>query len=295
MIINASGRCDIAAFYMPWMIERLQAGFVDVRNPFYPSQVSRVDLSSMDAIVFCTKNPLPLLDYQKELSPWPIMIQVTLTPYRKEIEPNVINKREVLKAVVQLAARYGDKAVQIRYDPIFLSKTYSLEYHKMMFERLCEQLNGSISVVIISFLDLMKNTRKHQQEMDLLDMDEVNMQEMGEALAKIAQRYHIKLKTCAEAVNLTAYGIENSPCFGIQQFYDLTGKIKKFKKGHLRKHCECIEMVDIGAYNCCSHFCRYCYANYDESRILKNKQQHDPHSTMIIGNIQAGDIIKKRK
>ena len=40
MIINTGQRTDIPAFYSEWFVNRLKAGFVCVRNPYDPSQVS---------------------------------------------------------------------------------------------------------------------------------------------------------------------------------------------------------------------------------------------------------------
>ena len=58
MILNVSGRTDIIAFYTPWLINRLKEGFVDVRNPFNPKLMSRINFDDVDAIMFCTKNCL---------------------------------------------------------------------------------------------------------------------------------------------------------------------------------------------------------------------------------------------
>ena len=67
MILNVSGRCDIVAFYTDWFLKRYREGFVDVRNPFYPKQVSRIYFEDVDLIVFCTKNPKPIVPYLKEI------------------------------------------------------------------------------------------------------------------------------------------------------------------------------------------------------------------------------------
>ena len=68
MILNVSGRTDIVAFYTDWFMKRYHEGFVDVRNPFNPKLVSRIDFSYVDAILFCTKNPIPILNKINEIN-----------------------------------------------------------------------------------------------------------------------------------------------------------------------------------------------------------------------------------
>ena len=125
MILNVSGRCDIVAFYTDWFLKRYREGFVDVRNPFYPKQVSRIYFEDVDLIVFCTKNPKPIVPYLKEIHK-PILFQVTLTPYKRDVEPNVIKKEEIIESIKQISNELGREFVSVRYDPIFISKKYSL-------------------------------------------------------------------------------------------------------------------------------------------------------------------------
>ena len=63
MILSASRRTDILAYYSQWLINRLHAGFVLTRNPMNHAQVSRIALSAdvIDCIVFWTKDPLNML------------------------------------------------------------------------------------------------------------------------------------------------------------------------------------------------------------------------------------------
>ena len=76
----------------------------------------------------------------------------------------------------------------------------------------------------------------------------------------------------------------------------ITGKTNKKKwKARKNKNCNCVEMVDIGSYNTCKHFCKYCYANYDEKKVENNYLKHDPNSSLLIGKITESDIIKIRK
>ena len=135
MILNISGRTDIVAFYTPWFINRYKEGFVDVRNPIYPKLVSRIYFNDVDLIVFCTKNPHPILPFLKVINK-PILFQVTLTPYKKDIEPNVFNKKQVIEDIKEISNLLGKENVYVRYDPIFLSKKYSLEYHIKAFEKI---------------------------------------------------------------------------------------------------------------------------------------------------------------
>lgn len=118
MILNVSGRTDIVAFYSKWFMNRYKEGFVDVRNPFNPNSVSRIYFEDVDVILFCTKNPIPILPYLKEITK-PILFHVTLTPYKKDIEPNVPDKTTIIEAIKKISDIIGIDHVSIRYDPIF--------------------------------------------------------------------------------------------------------------------------------------------------------------------------------
>ena len=69
MLISASRRTDIPAFYSQWFINRIAAGYCAVPNPFNRKQISYISLSpeDVDAIVFWTRNPKPLLAHLQEL------------------------------------------------------------------------------------------------------------------------------------------------------------------------------------------------------------------------------------
>ena len=156
MVLNVSGRTDIVAFYSDWFIERYKEGYIDVRNPFYPKLISRIYFKNVDLILFCTKNPIPILDKLKYIDK-PILFHVTLTPYKKDIEPNVLPKGIIIEAIKKLSKVIGIDNLTIRYDPIFISEKYNLDYHIKAFDKLCSLLNGYVNKIIVSFIDDYKN------------------------------------------------------------------------------------------------------------------------------------------
>jgi len=294
MILNISGRTDIIAFYSKWLRNRFEEGFVDVRNPFNPKLVSRIYFEDVEAIMFCTKNPIPILPYLKEISK-PIVFHVTLTPYKKDIEPNVPDKKKIIEAIKKISKIVGKDYLFIRYDPIFISSKYTLQYHQKAFKKLCQSLDGYVKRIIISFLDDYKNVRKNQNILNAKIMQKEDYQEIGLSFSQIAKQHHMTVQTCFEEENLVEYGFVKGECFSKEMAYQLTKK--EYKKWTARKErkCECVELVDIGAYNSCTHLCKYCYANYDEKKVFNNQKMHDPTSSLLLGTLNSDDKIVRRK
>ncbi len=290
MILMVSGRTDVVAFYTPWFMNRYHEGFIDVRNPFNPKLVSRINFSNVDLIMFCTKNPKPIIPYLKEINK-PIVFHVTLTPYLKDIEPNVPNKKEIIEDIKKISNIIGIDNLYIRYDPIFISDKYNISYHKKMFERMCMLLNGYVKNIIVSFIDDYKNVRNNMKYIKCRDFTENDYREIGLSFSKSAAKYNMTVQTCFEDRNLSEYGFKVGECLSHELAYILTGK--KYPNWSARK-CNCVQMVDIGMYNTCKHFCKYCYANYDEKSVKNNIERHNPNSSLLIGELNNDDIIKER-
>ncbi len=294
MILNISGRTDIVAFYSNWLMNRLKEGYIDVRNPFNPKMVSRIMISDVDLLFFCTKNPIPILDKIKAINK-KIYFHVTLTSYKKDIEPNVPDKKEIIEAVKKLSKMIGKENIVIRYDPVFINDEYTIDYHVKAFDKLCSLLDGYVEKILISFIDDYKNVRNNYKVLNYKKIDENDYKTIGTCFSKSARKHNISVHTCAEVRNLVEYGFIKDECMSKELALKLTGKT--FKKWKARKNvpCECIEMVDVGVYNSCKHFCKYCYANFDEKKVNDNYLKHNPNSSLLIGELEDDDIIKIRK
>ena len=293
MILMVSGRTDIIAFYSKWFINRYKEGYVDVRNPFNPKLVSRISFDYVDGIMFCTKNPIPILPYLKDIDK-PILFHITLTPYLKDIEPNVPDKKSIIDSIKKVSKIVGKENTVVRYDPIFISDKYNLEYHKKVFTRMCKQLNGYIDKIIVSFIDEYKNVKKNIKELNYHEPTEEQYKEIGLSFSSIAKDNNMTVQTCFEDRNLIEYGFIKGECLSQEVAYKLTGKTYPKWKARKENKCNCVQMVDIGTYNSCKHLCKYCYANFNEKQVDDNYQKHNPNSSLLIGELQDDDIIKER-
>ena len=290
MVLNVSGRTDIVAFYSDWFMNRYNEGFVDVRNPFNPKLVNRIYFNDVDLILFCTKNPLPIVDKIAKIDK-PILFHVTLTPYLNDIEPNVIPKGKIINAIKKISNIIGMENIYVRYDPIFINDKYTIEYHIKEFDRMCNLLNGYTNHIIISFLDIYKNVINNK--LVYKELNDSDYEKIGINFSNSAKKNNMTVQTCAEKNNFIKYGFKKDECLSFNLVYKKTGKtrLKKWKE----RSCNCVEMVDIGAYNTCVHYCKYCYANYDQDKVKNNILKHDKNSSLLIGKLGELDIIKIRK
>jgi len=297
MIINTGQRTDIPAFYSEWFAGRLREGFVCVRNPYNPYQVSRyrLDPAVVDCIGFCTKNPSPMFRYMDLLSGYGQFWFVTITPYGRDIEPNVPDKHKIIEDFKTLSGIVGKNSICWRYDPIFITDTYTEEYHISAFSQICEALSGYTDTVVISFIDLYPKVRKNLP--GVVQVTKEQRLRLGKAFIDIAGRYGLTVKPCAEGDELKIYGADTGGCMTLATYEKAIGKrlVPPVKLKGARSECACYLACDIGAYNTCLHLCRYCYANYDASEVLATSKTHDPKSPFIIGNYLDTDIIHEVK
>ncbi len=292
MVVNVSGRTDIVAFYMGWFLNRLEDGYFLIRNPFYKDLVHRINCEDIDMFVFCTKNPENLLKNVERIDK-PFVVHVTITPYEKDFEPNVPNKALILENTKRLSRIIGKERMFIRYDPIILNDKYDLDFHIKAFKRLVEELNGFTNSIIVSFVDEYKNVRSNKEVLKNREVTREEMALIGQNFVDSASLNGMTVQTCGEMDTLFEYGFLQEDCVTTSLVERFTGKTIKEKWNARRdKNCNCIHMYDIGDYNSCKHFCKYCYANYSEKDIVTNNSLHDEFSPLLIGHIKSTDTIK---
>lgn len=297
MILNTGNRTDIPAYYSKWFYNRIREGYVLTRNPYNPNQVMRYHLHPdvVDCISFCTKNPEPMLDGMGQIADFKQMWHVTITPYGKDIEPGVPDKERVMESFKRLSGIVGMNSISWRYDPIFITDTYSLDFHIQTFEQMAKNLSGYTDNCVISFIDLYAKTKRNFP--GVREVSAKDRTTLAKEFVKIGEQYGIEIRSCCEGTELAEYGVNVSGCMTkpvIERAIGTSLDMAKLQKP-AREGCDCLLGNDIGMYNTCGHGCLYCYANYDKKTVEQNMRQHDPKSPILIGNVTADEEIREAK
>lgn len=294
MILNTGSRTDIPAFYSDWFYNRIREGYVLSRNPYYPTQITKYLLNPevIDMMVFCTKNPAPMFDKLSMLKEFDMFWFVTITPYGKEIEPYVPPKESVIKYFQALSGKIGKGRVSWRYDPVFITERYSVDYHIEQFGQMAEALSGGTQQCVVSFIDLYEKTKRNFQGARRVTKKEQEI--LINAFSEIAGEWGLQIHLCCESAELVRENVDADGCMSRAVFEKALGcRLDVPKKKAARPECNCLLGTDIGAYNTCLHGCLYCYANYDRGTVLENRRLHDPFSPLLIGEVSENDVIKQ--
>ena len=250
MILSVSRRTDIPNYYSDWLFNRLREGFLYVRNPMNPHQISRISLSAqvVDCIVFWTKNPEPMLERLEELKEYPFYFQFTLTGYGTDIEPGVPHKKEeMIRVFQQLSERIGSRRVIWRYDPILFKQVYTPEYHRKAFSQIASALNGCTEKCVISFVDTYAKNRKSMENLKVYDLEKEQLLAFAGSLAEEADRNHMTIASCAEAIDLSACGKK--------QYVFLAHRFHNEYKRYIQGGCDsyrCERRDQVGGVACAS-------------------------------------------
>lgn len=280
MIVSASFRTDIPAFYGDWFRNRFAAGFCRVANP-YGGPPSRVELRrGVDGFVFWTRNAEPFLPALADVAAagLPFVVQYTVTGYPRILERSVPDAARSLDTIRRLAGDYGPRAVVWRYDPVLLSDATPPDWHLRRFAALARGLEGQVDEVTLSFAQIYRKTRRNltlaarAQGFSWRDPDDGEKIRALERFGALAGERGMRLTLCTQP-NLPG---PPARCIDAQRLADVGGRVFAARAKGNRPGCLCAESRDIGAYETCPHGCVYCYAVDRRAAAREALRRHDP-------------------
>ena len=293
MIINTGGRTDTVQYYTQWLLRRFEEGYVLTRNPLFPGKVNRYELTpdKVDCVVFCSKNYKPILPRLHEITDrFNTYFHYTITAYGKDIEPGVPVIDESMETLAELSGLVGKQRIAWRYDPVLLTREYTIGRHMETFERMAAKLAPYIDRCIFSFVEMYRKLEVNMPE--LLPLSVQDMDVLAQGLGAIAEKHDIFIQTCGTNGDFTRYGIHGSGCMTLDIIGGANGIVFKDRKHKgMRQGCHCIESRDIGAYDTCMNGCKYCYANKNPRKAFDNFKLHDPESPLLLGVLKPEDMV----
>lgn len=294
VIISASYRTDIPAFYGQWFRNRFRAGYAKVTNP-YGRQVSRVSLrDGVDGFVFWTRNARPFRTVLEEVrgAGLPFVVQYTVTAAPRALENSVIHPAQAAEDIHFISETYGSRAVVWRYDPILATDMTTRSWHLSTFARLADGLAGQVDEAVISFAAIYRKTERNLSaagraaNFGWADPDDDSKRALATDLAALAAARGMRLTVCSQEA-YTVPGTAPAACVDARRLEDvaagwgLAHRIAAKVKGN-RPGCACHESRDIGAYDSCPHGCVYCYAVASREAAKRRHQAHDPEGEFLI-------------
>lgn len=288
MIISASARTDIPAFYAPWFVARFRAGFAMVRNP-YGGREYRVSLrDGVDGFVFWTRNIRPFSAVLDEIAAaaFPFSVTYTITGAPRALEQAVPTSDDAVAALWDVANRFGARRVVWRYDPVLISTLTPPDWHRENFAGLAAALRGAVDEVTASFAQIYRKTQRNLDAAAGLhgfswrDPDIAEKRALIGDLAAIAGDNGMALSVCSQP-DLVVPGSVAATCIDGARLSDIAGRPLSWRKKGTRAACDCAESRDIGAYDSCPHGCAYCYAVSRRDRAKAFFQGHDPDAEQL--------------
>ena len=296
VIISASRRTDIPALYAKWFINRIRVGWCQVPNPLNLNQLSYVSLKpeDVDAIVFWSKNPAPIIGYLDELDDrgFRYYFQYSLNDYPKDFEPNIPALEERIETFRKISSHLGPRRIIWRYDPIIISNQTPLAFHREKFPKIAAALRGFTTRVMVSLVDYYQKANRRLSTLEgkgfRFDRDAAisrSICDLLKDLADIARFNNMEIFTCAEERDFSEFGMPPGRCIDgklLHELWSLHGHDKK--DPYQRAACMCVISKDIGINDTCIHGCPYCYSTRNLTLAQRRYSEHDPNAPVIWGH-----------
>jgi hypothetical protein len=293
MIISASRVTDIPGLYSEWFMNRIRAGNCLVPSTRNPSDVAQVSLTlqDVDAIVFWSKDPRPLMPALDELDGrgYRYYFQFTLNDYPYELEPLNHTLEERLKTFLDLSRRIGPRRVVWRYDPIIISNRTPYDFHRETFSLLAKALEGATEHAVLSIMFMfgkltpqLVDLEQHGFIFERAIVSSTGMTELLRDLASIAKEHHMEISLCSQAHDFTDFGFVPCRCIDDRLVNSLWGLALPYVKDpSMRRLCRCTASKDIGVGDTCINGCPYCYSVRNKEFARRRYEEHDPHSPAL--------------
>lgn len=281
MILNISFRTDIVAQYAEWLADTLlNKEFIGSRNP-YNNVVQLFPTKDIEGIIFCSKDYSNLLPYILEIDKkYHCRYHYTITPYDKDIEPNIPRWEESWITLRSLALLVGSDKIVWRYDPILLTGRYTKHFIIGRFDEACGEFSKYFNMCTFNFVNVYDKVRKNFPELESVSPED--MDTICKVLGKIANARGVYLQTCI--LKKDYLGIHNEGCITPATL----GLNIKPTKAPLLNNCMCtVHTYGIGDYNTCKGGCKYCYAT-----SYVDKTPNIMSSYLPVGDIKATDTVR---
>ena len=297
MIVSASYRTDIPAFYGPWFRARLAAGRCQVANPYggAPATVS-LRPEDVEGFVFWTRNVGAFQEHLAEVKRrgWPFILQMTVTGYPRALDASTIAAGQAIAQFKEIARRFGSAVPVWRYDPVLVSSLTGMAWHERNFARIAGELRGSTDEAVVSFTQFYAKTKANltkaaaEHGFTWRDPDMAEKRVLLQRLAAIAADNGMTLTLCTQP-DLAGSGIDAARCIDGRRLSRIADREIAAKEKGNRPGCLCAESRDIGAYDSCVQGCAYCYAVRSPVAALQRRRRHDPAGEMLIPPAEAGE------
>lgn len=288
MIVSASYRTDIPAFFGEWFRHRYRAGFAMVQNPYGGKSYAVPLRAGVDGFVFWTRNALPFLEALREVrAQVPFVVQYTVTGYPRALESATLPPERAVASIRALAAEFGPRAVVWRYDPILATGLTPPAWHLENFSRLADALAGAVDEVCVSWATVYRKTTRNLAAAARAggfawsDPPAEDKRALLSELAQPAAERGLAFTLCSQP-DLVAPGIAPARCIDAERLAAVGGRPLAARTKGNRPGCFCAESRDIGEYDTCPHGCVYCYAVGSRALAKRRLLAHDPDAEILV-------------
>lgn len=280
IVLSASRRTDIPAFFMPWFMERITAGSFTVTNPYNGrSRVVKATPERVHTIVFWSKDFGPMLSNSWDLKlrqmGYGLFFQFTINSANSILEPNVPPLEKRLEQLKRLCRRHAPRRVQWRFDPVchWYDRDGRTGNNLEDLETIADAAAScGLSSCVTSFVDLYRKVvrRASASPLTFFEPDPATRVEVIRSMEKILARRKISLATCCEKELLEilppTIKIRAAGCIDGRRLTELNGpgiSLRRDPGQRKSSGCNCTVAVDIGDYRLhrCRHNCLFCYAS----------------------------------